>query len=498
MSTAERSRSRFFGGGEHSQRGTAERSRSRFFGGGEHSQRGTVSAPAVNSARTETGWGALLVLLTGTFVTLLDFFIVNVAIPSIQVDLRAGPSAIQWMVAGFGLALAAGLITGGRLGDLYGRRRLYAIGLGLFTLASAACGLAPTADVLIAGRVVQGVAAALLMPQVLGIINTVYTGARRVRAFSAYGVAVGLGAVFGQLVGGLLIRADIAGLGWRSIFLINVPIGAAAVAASRRFVPESRAAARARLDLVGTVLITLGLAAVIYPLLAAEPVGWCVVALPPLAAFVLYQRRLAARGGAPLVDPALFTARSYRVGVLISLAFQLTMASFFLVLALYLQDGRGLSALASGLLFVPLGTGYLITSMRSGRIAVRLGRQTLTVGALLVAAGYGLLALTAHQPIGWLLPGLTMAGMGMGFVIAPLPSIVMAGVPASHAAAASGVLATAQQAGNAVGVALIGTVFYRAVGAGDLPRAFALSLTMLMALSVAVAALVQLLPRRTV
>lgn len=188
----------------------------------------TMAAPT--ATRADTGWGALLVLLTGTFVTLLDFFIVNVAIPSIQVDLRAGPSAVQWVVAGFGLALAAGLITGGRLGDLYGRRRLYVYGLGLFTLASAACGLAPNAGTLVAGRVVQGVAAALLMPQVLAIINTVYTGARRARAFSAYGVAVGLGAVFGQLIGGLLIRADVAGLGWRSIFLINVPIGLAAEA----------------------------------------------------------------------------------------------------------------------------------------------------------------------------------------------------------------------------------------------------------------------------
>ncbi|MFI7431199.1 MFS transporter [Micromonospora sp. NPDC049836] len=456
----------------------------------------TVTAPAVTPPRAETGWGALLVLLTGTFVTLLDFFIVNVAIPSIQVDLRAGPSAVQWVVAGFGLALAAGLITGGRLGDLYGRRRLYASGLGLFTLASAACGLAPSAAVLVGGRVLQGAAAALLMPQVLAIINTVYTGARRVRAFSAYGVAVGLGAVFGQLVGGLLIRADLAGLGWRSIFLINVPVGLAAMAASRRLVPESRSATGAGLDLVGTVLVTVGLVAIVYPLVAAAPAGWCLAALPPLAAFAWHQRRLAARGGAPLVHPHLFAARSYTVGVLVSLAFQLTMASFFLVLAVYLQDGRGLSALASGLLFAPLGLGYLVTSVLSGRIAARLGRQTLTVGTLVVAAGYGLLALAAQEPTGWLVPGLTVAGAGMGFVVAPLPSIVLAGVAARHAAAASGVLSTAQQAGNAVGVALIGSVFYHALRTGPFPHAFALSLGVLVALSVAVAVLVQWLPRR--
>ncbi|MFR9776556.1 MFS transporter [Micromonospora sp. MS34] len=456
----------------------------------------TTAAPATTPPRADTGWGALLVLLTGTFVTLLDFFIVNVAIPSIQVDLRAGPSAVQWVVAGFGLALAAGLITGGRLGDLYGRRRLYVIGLGLFTLASAACGLAPTAGVLVGGRVVQGVAAALLMPQVLAIINTVYTGDRRSRAFSAYGVAVGLGAVFGQLIGGLLIRADVAGLGWRSIFLINVPIGAAAVAAARRLVPGSRSATGARLDLVGTVLVTIGLLAIVYPLVAGEPADWCLAALPPLAAFALHQRRLAAQGGAPLVNPRLFTDSSYTVGVLVSLAFQLTMASFFLVLALYLQDGRGLSALASGLLFVPLGVGYLVTSMLSGRTAARSGRRTLTIGTLVVAAGYGLLALAADAPIGWLVPGLTVAGAGMGFVVAPLPSIVLAGVSPRHAAAASGVLSTAQQAGNAIGVALIGSVFYHALDAGPVPHAFTLSLDVLVALGVAVAVLVRLLPHR--
>jgi len=457
----------------------------------------TTTTPAVAPVREQTGWGALLVLLTGTFVTLLDFFIVNVALPSIQVELSAGPSAVQWVVAGFGLALTAGLIAGGRLGDLYGRRRLYALGLALFTLASAACGMAPTAGVLVAGRAVQGLAAALLMPQVLGIINTAYTGARRARAYSAYGIAIGLGAVFGQLIGGLLIRADIAGLGWRSIFLINVPIGVAAVAACRRLVPESRSTIGARLDLVGTVLATLGLIAVVYPLVASEPAVWCLTALPLLAAFALYQRRLAARGGAPLIDPRLFGVRSYTVGTLVSLGYQLTMASFFLVLALFLQEGRGLTALASGLIFAPLGAAYLVTSTLSGRIAARLGRQCLALGTLIVAAGYGLLAGTAHAPIGWLIPGLAVAGAGMGFVVAPLPAIAMAGVEPRNAAAASGVLSTAQQAGNAIGVALIGSVFYRALGTGHYPHAFAISLILLIALGIAVAVLTQFLPRHT-
>src|SRR5580704_12800009 len=189
-----------------------------------------ATAIAPTEVRSETGppRGALLVLLAGVFISLLDFFIVNVALPDTQRDLHAGPSAVQFVVVGYGLAVAAGLITAGRLGDLYGRRKLYVLGLGLFTVASAACGLAPSAGFLVAARVVQGAAAALLMPQILAIINTAYTGSARAKAFTAYALAIGFGAVFGQLIGGVLIRLDVAGLGWRTIFLINVPIGVAA------------------------------------------------------------------------------------------------------------------------------------------------------------------------------------------------------------------------------------------------------------------------------
>ncbi|HXA61539.1 MAG TPA: MFS transporter [Streptosporangiaceae bacterium] len=464
-----------------------------------------------DAQRATPSWGTLLVLLTGIFITTLDFFIVNVAIPSTQSDLHTGPSEIQLIVAGFGVALGAGLITGGRLGDLYGRRRLFALGMGLFTLASAACGMAPTAGFLVGGRVAQGLAAALLMPQVLAIINTVYTGEHRAKAFNGYGMAIGLGAVFGQLIGGALIKADVAGLGWRSIFLINVPVGIVAVALTPRLVPESRAAGGARLDLVGTVLVTLGLTAIVLPLVEGRQQGWpewtwlCLAAaVPLLGSFALYQLRLGDRGGSPLVDLALFRKRAFSAGVLTSLVFQMTMASFFLVLALYLQEGRGLTALQSGLIFLPVGMGYFVASAQSGKVAARLGRQTLTLGTLVVAAGYAMLAETAtaigaNGSIGWIIPGLLVAGAGMGFVIAPLPAIVLAGVRAEHAAAASGVLSTAQQAGGAIGVALIGLVFYDTLGShpvsGGFPHAFALGLGLLVALGIAVAGLVQLFPR---
>src|SRR5690348_1981483 len=229
-----------------------------------------VPAPPAGRLR----WGTLLVVLAGVFMTTLDFFIVNVAIPSVQRDLGAGAGAIEWTVAGFSLAIASGVITAGRLGDRFGRRRLYGIGLALFTLASLACGLAPTAGSLVAGRIAQGLSAALMAPQALAILGTAFAGHARARAFSAYGLSMGLAAVFGQLIGGVLIRADVLGLGWRSCFLINVPIGALALAALRRAVPPSAGDGRARLDLAGMVLVTAALVATVLPLISGQSAGW--------------------------------------------------------------------------------------------------------------------------------------------------------------------------------------------------------------------------------
>ena len=461
-----------------------------------------ATAIAPPDVRIEAGpsRGALPVLLAGVFTSLLDFFIVNVALPDTQRDLHAGPSAVQFIVAGYGLALAAGLITAGRLGDLYGRRKMYVLGLGLFTLASAACGLAPSAGFLVAARVVQGGAAALLMPQILAIINTTFTGPARARAYTAYGMTVGFGAVFGQLIGGVLIRVDLAGLGWRSIFLINVPIGLAVVALAPRLLPESRASGAGRIDLIGAVLVSLGLVAIVLPLVEGQQQGWppwvfgCLAAsIPLLGAFTLHQRRLAANGS-PLVNLALFRERAFSAGVVTNLAYQMMMASFFLVLALFLQDGLGLSALQSGLIFLPLGLGYFAASMQSGKIAARLGPQVLAIGALIVSAGYLLLAAMLHDGAGWLIPGLVVSGVGMGLVIAPMPAIVLARVKPEHAAAASGVLSTTQQAGGAIGVALIGAVFYGALGHGY-PHAFGLGLAVMAGFGLVVAALVQLLRR---
>lgn len=447
---------------------------------------------------------ALLVMLSGTFMVVLDFFIVNVAIPSIQHDLHASTGALQLVVVGYGLANAAMLITGGRLGDIHGCRRLFVVGVGLFTLASAACGMAPNAAVLVAARIAQGVAGALLQPQVLAMLGLLYSGPERAKAFAAYGLTLGLGAASGQLIGGLLVHADLAGLGWRSGFLINVPIGALALALSGRVLPPMQGQSASRLDLAGMALVAVALTAAVFPLVQGRDEGWplwslvCLAAsVPLLASFWHYQRSLSARGGQPLVAPALLAQRPFVLGLLVTLMFYASNASFYFVLALYLQQGLGLSPLNSGLVFTALATGFFATSMASPWFARRLGRHAIFAGALVLAAGhatlYGMVGRLSAENLALMLPVLLVQGCGLGMVMAPLVSTVLAGLPPQHAGVASGVLATVQQVGNALGMALIGILFYGAVGqeAGlaAAARAFGASLLYLFALSLGVAAL---------
>ncbi|MFB7472958.1 MFS transporter [Kitasatospora sp. NPDC056184] len=480
-------------------------------GTGSGTAPGTGSGTGSGTADARAPRGLLPVLLTATFMTALDVFVVNVAIPSLQSDLGAGPAAVQWVVAGFGLAFAAGLITAGRLGDRHGRRRLFGLGLALFTLASAACGLAPTAGALVAARVAQGLAAALMGPQVLAILRTAYSGAAQARAFAMYGLTMGLGAVFGQLIGGVLIRADLFGLDWRSCFLLNLPVGLTALALVRRSLPESRAPHRPGLDPVGVALVTVALTGLVLPLIQGPGAGWplwtwlCLGgATALLALFALHQHRSGPAGRSPLVDTRLFdirrsAGRSFTTGLLVQLTFSLGQGSFFLVLALYLQPGRGLDALGAGLVFTAIGLGYLATSTAAHRVAARLGRQAIALGGLLMAAGLGLLGLAVHATgttgsVWWLAPGLFVDGLGMGLVIAPVTSVVLAGVEPRLAGSAAGLVATVQQVAGALGVALIGILSY---AADDPVSAFGRSLVALAVLELLLAGLVQLLPRRT-
>jgi EmrB/QacA subfamily drug resistance transporter len=455
-------------------------------------------------------WTPLAVTLTGTFMIVLDFFIVNVAIPSMQRDLHASPAGIEWVVTAYGLTYGVGLITGGRLGDRYGRRRMFMLGLGLFTAASLACGLAGSAAVLIASRAMQGLGAAVAGPQTLALIGVMYSGRERARAITAYGVTLGLAAVLGQLFGGLLIQANVAGLGWRSCFLVNLPVGLAALAAAPRLLAESRGDAADRLDLTGTALVTIGLVAVVLPLVDGRQEHWpawawlCLAAcLPILVLFAAHQTWRRRRGRAPLVDLSVLAERAVSAGLIATGVFYSAMASFFVVLALYLQEGRGMSALGSGAVFTAVGAGYLASSLAPSRLMARLGRQWPALGGVVMAGGYAWLAAAVTGTTGTgagaggvalLTLPLLVTGVGMGMLTAPLTGIVLARVAARHAGTVSGLQATTVQIGNSVGVAVIGVVFFGALARGY-AHAFGAALVWLAALPLASAVAIQFLPR---
>ncbi len=449
-------------------------------------------------------YAPLAVLMCGTFMIVLDFFVVNVALPSIQASLHARGSAIEWVVAGYGLSFAVLLIAAGRLGDRFGRRRVFGAGLAVFVLASAACGLSAGAWLLVGARVAQGVGGALISPNVLSIMGVTYPGAGRVRAITVYGMVMGVAAAGGQLIGGALIAANLFGLGWRAVFLVNVPVGLVALACLRGLVPESRDDQAARVDLRGMLLVTAGLTALVLPLVEGTSLHWpawtwaCLAASPAiLAAFVTSQLRPARRGGAPLLDLALFRRRGMAAGLATQLAFWCGQAALFLVLALYLQEGRGQSPLRAGLEFSVLAVSYLAASLRAPALTLRLGRELIAVGALALSAGEGLLLLAVAQagsgPVAWLVPGLALAGAGMGLGITPLTTIVMAHADPRRAGAVAGALATMQQVGNSLGVAVTGVIFFGSLASGY-GHAFELSLVQLSCLLLAVAAVTRLLP----
>jgi MFS family permease len=379
-----------------------------------------------------------------------------------------------------------GLITGGRLGDRYGRRQMFGLGLAIFTLASLACGLATNVEILNLSRAMQGLGAALAGPQTLAMIGVTYAGRQRVTAVTAYGVSLGLAAVLGQLFGGLLIQADVLGLDWRSCFLVNLPVGAAALIAAPRVLAESRGAAGDRIDLMGTALVTLGLVAVVLPLVDGRQAHWpawswaCLAAAAPiLAGFAGHQTWRRRQHKTPLVDLGVLADRAVSAGLIATGLFYCAMASFFVVLALYLQEGRGLSALGSGAVFTVVGAGYLAASLVAPAMTARLGRQWPALGGVVMAAGYAALALTVTRAgTGGVLPlllPLLVTGIGMGMLTAPLTGIVLAQAAPQQAGTVSGLQATTVQLGNSIGVAVIGVVFFGALS-GGFPHAFTASL----------------------
>ena len=414
----------------------------------------------------------LAVVLTAAFVQLVDVSITNVAVPSIRTDLNASFSAVQLVQSGYQLAFACTLITAARLGDLHGRRRLFLIGMVGFTLASILCGFATGPTMLVLSRVLQGLMSGLMYPQVLSVIQVVFAPRERPRAFAVLGATIGLATILGPLLGGALIQWDVAGSQWRSIFLVNVPIGVVAVIAAIRLLPESRAPKATRLDVPGALLSALALLLLILPLTEGRERGWpwwliamLVASVPTGVAFVLVERRRTRDDDSPLVDLRILDLRGPRVGMPLSAVFFAGIPAFFFCFALYLQVGEGFSALRSGLTTIPFAFASAVLSARSPVLARRLGRTVLLIGCLLIAAGMAValitITLVGPEPHPWqFIPAFVLAGAGLGCFAAPNTSVILDGVPPRSAGQASGLLATSQQVGGAVGVALIGIVFF--------------------------------------
>jgi MFS family permease len=424
-------------------------------------------------------WLVLPILLTGAFLLPLDYSIVNVALPAIHDSLGARASEMQLIVTLYAVSYSVFLITGGRLGDLLGRKAMFLGGMSAFMLASAACGFAPTIHVLLAGRLLQGLAAAMLLPQVLATIRVIFPAAEQSRAIGFYGVMVGLGLVCGQLVGGLLISLHPFGFTWQTIFLVNLPVGLVDAVAAALLLRPSRPQRGVRLDIPGVVFLSVALLLLVYPLIVGPEAGWPLWTLaamglsaPTLVLFVLFELHLTRQGASPLFDMRLFRDRPFSVGLTLALLVYAN-AAFFLCYAVYLQSGLGWSVQATGLATLPFSLGFLFGSLSVPRLVPWLGLGAPRLGYVALILGQAAtvsLLLRGGAPDVAMFATLACAGLGMGVVFPALVRIVLQDVPPAYAGMASGALNTVIQIGPSLAVPIIGGLFFRAVaGRADAP-----------------------------
>ena len=436
-------------------------------------------------------WKALGVCLVAGFMTLLDVSIVNVALPSIEAGIDASTSELQWIVSGYALTFGLVLVPAGRVGDAIGRRTMFIAGVILFGAASLACGLAPTSALLVAGRLVQGMAGGLLNPQVSGIIQQLFRGEERGRAFGLLGATIGVSTAVGPVVGGLIIGLLGVETGWRWIFFVNLPIAVGAVALARRWLPAPAARApggRLDLDPLGVLLLGTGVAALLLPLVessrgtAVAPWWLALVGAVLVAAFLAWERSVAARGRSPLVDLRLFRVPGYASGATIGAVYFAGFTGIFFVLTIYFQRALGYSPLLAGLTVTPFAAGSAVASAVGGRLVHRFGRALVTTGLTAMLIGLGIvdlvLAAVRGTNVGWALAlPLLVAGLGSGLVISPNVALTLHEIPVERAGTAGGLLQTGQRIGTAAGIALIGTVFFAVSAAsGDQRMGAALAL----------------------
>jgi EmrB/QacA subfamily drug resistance transporter len=418
-------------------------------------------------------WRALVVTLAGGFMVLLDVTIVTVAAPSIQRGLGGSASGVQWVISGYPLTFGLALVAGGRLGDALGRRRMYLIALSAFVLFSALAGAAPTMLLLVIARLLQGLAGGLITPQNIGLIQDLFRGPERGRAFGLLGATIGLSTAVGPVIGGLIINWFGEGDGWRAVFFVNVPVGALTLVLAARLVPRiERSASASDIDVVGIVLLGLAVVCVLFPVVQSESGGlrrlWWMfpLAAVPLVAFLRWQRRRVAAGRSPVVDLRLFTdTAGYRSGAAIAAVYFSGFSGIWLVFALFFQTGLGLSPLQSGLAVTPFAIGSSVSSAVAGRLVDRWARWVTVTGLSTVAVGLAVAALVVQLAspsrvgLAVAIP-LLVAGIGGGAVISPNTTMTLDNVPPRMAGVAGGLIQTGQRIGSALGTALLAAIFH--------------------------------------
>ncbi len=446
----------------------------------------TPSQAVVSARPTSRGiWLGFLVVLAASVMDLLDSTIAQTAAPAIRRDLGGSYASLEWISAAYTLAMAVTLLLGSRLGDVFGRRRVLLVGIGGFVAASVLCSLAPTPAALIGGRALQGAVAAIMVPQGFGLIRELFGDEGQQKAFGVFGPVMGLAAITGPLVGGGLVDLDLLGTGWRAIFLVNVPLGLAAIAAGRRFLPRTAPAAPgARLDAPSVTLAMVGGVALVYPLIEGREHGWPVWAfallaagLVTLSAFAVLQGRRARQGRTPLVVPSILRRRAYVAGLAVVLGFIGAMGGMMIALNVMFQTGLGLTPLACAVATVAIPVAAIGGSITSSALLGKIGRHTMHIGIVTMASGLVVVDLVLRSAGGgvtaWHLAGpLAIAGFGMGMVFVPMFDVILAGVAPHELGSASGLLEAIQQLAMSLGIAAVGTVLFDRLGGRHGPVAF--------------------------
>ena len=470
--------------------------------------------PKTEQTNTDTGykfrWLVLTVVLVAEIMDLFDATIVNVAGPTLAEKLGASNTDLQWVIGGYALALGAGLILGGRLGDRFGRRNMFLFGLAGFTLASLLCAVAPNIVALIVLRFVQGFLGAMLLPQGFGLIRETFSPKDFGKAFAAYGPAFGLGGILGPVIGGFIIQANIADLGWRAVFLVNLPIGIISLILAAKYLPKSVPDKAVKIDLLGALLVILASGLLVYPLIKGQEAGW------PLWTYLMFvgsavtfyvfaktEQHTLKRGGTPLIDASIFQKRAYTFGLAGLGLYFAGFTGVYLILTLFLQFGENFSSSEAGLGNIPIALGSAIGGTISGAyLADKIGgRYTLQIGAFVQLIGVGLMWLAVPSlgnfSIWQMVPALLISGIGTGLIAAPIFDTVLSTVESKQSGSASGVLSAVQSVSSSVGVAIFGTVFFNFAVIGQADAGFRNALIVQLIILVLFAAVSFVLPKRT-